>query len=313
MLPTVDNGRDISNEIDSDTSPSKNCFHEDDEFNDESYDVIKVGEEAKVDLTVENATIDDTEDILDAQDIPISEISEVIPKQNTSSFDDDDEVIEDIECSKNSNNASPNALHEPKIADEHLKEALFQHQQDLNKAEPNKPRPKSGRPRKQTKQTITKIKNDSIMPANRKRQSEDKLKNITKKTKNDDSDFAFQPTVVLSKHNAKQIQKKINVGSKSWTDISTIENILKNNTHVTDTQVDPLQTENDRVSEENNENDSFGNQEVQIIGQINNSSRIDIPRLSNNFVMGVWSYLGDYKTKEGRLAAMNIKKENIIM
>ena len=75
--------------------------------------------------------------------------------------------------------------------------------------EPNKPRPKSGRPRKQTKQTITKIKNDSIMPANRKRQSEDKLKNITKKTKNDDSDFAMQPTVVLSKHNAKQIQKKL--------------------------------------------------------------------------------------------------------
>ena len=182
MLPTVDNDRDISNEIDSNTSPSKNSFHEDDEFNDESYDVIKVGEEAKVDLTVENATIDDTEDILDAQDIPISEISEVIPKQNTSSFDDD-EVIEDIECSKNSNNASPNALHEPKIADEHLKEALFQHQQDLNKAEPNKPRPKSRRPRKQTKQTITKIKNDSIMPANRKRQSEDKLKILQKRRK----------------------------------------------------------------------------------------------------------------------------------
>ena len=211
LLPTVDNGRDISNEIDSDTSPSKNSFHEDDEFNDESYDVIKVGEEAKVNLTVENATIDDTEDILDAQDIPISEISEVIPKQNTSSFDDDDEVIEDIECSKNSNNSQPNALHEPKIADEHLKEALFQHQQDLNKAvspnkatgkdandiiiKPNKPRPKSGRPRKQTKQTITKTKNDSIMPANRKRQSEDKLKNITKKTKNDEVAAAVRDTL----------------------------------------------------------------------------------------------------------------------
>ena len=67
------------------------------------------------------------------------------------------------------------------------------------------------------------------------------------------------------------------------------------------------------MSEENNENDSFGNQEVQIIRQINNSSRIDIPRLSNNFVMGVCSYLGDYKTKEGRIAAIDIKKENIIM
>ena len=85
------------------------------------------------------------------------------------------------------------------------------------------------------------------------------------------------------------------------------------NTHITDTQVDPLQTENDRVSEENNENDSFGNQEVQIIRQINNSSRIDIPRLSNNYVMDVCSFLGDYKTQEGRIAAIDIKKENIRM
>ena len=134
------------------------------------------------------------------------------------------------------------------------------------------------------------------------------------------------PTVVLSKLNAKEIQKYINDSSKGWMEISTIENILQNNTHITDTQVDPLQTEEVRVSEENNENDSFGigtvvqndgnefmNQEVQIIGQINNSSRMDIPRSSNNFVMGVCSYLGDYKTKEGRIAAMDIKKENIIM
>ena len=102
--------------------------------------------------------------------------------------------------------------------------------------------------------------------------------------------------------------------------------MLQNNTHIKGTQVDPLQTEDVRVSEENNENDSFGNgtvvqndgnefmnQEVQIIGQITNSSRMDIPRLSNKFVMGVCSYLGDYKTKEGRIAAIDIKKENIIM
>ena len=166
------------------------------------------------------------------------------------------------------------------------------------------------------------------MPANRKRQSEDKLKNTTKKTKNDDIDFALQPTVVLSKHNAKQIQKKINVCSKGWTDISTIENILQNNTHITDTEVDPLQTEEVRVSEENNENDSFGigtvvqnindgneftNEEVQIIGKITNSTRMDTPTLPNEFVMGICNYLGDYKTKDGRIPAMDIKRENIII
>ena len=105
-------------------------------------------------------------------------------------------------------------------------------------------------------------------------------------------------------------------------------------THITDIEVDPLQTEEVRVSEENNGNitplinDSFGigtvvqnindgneftNEEVQIIGKITNSTRMDTPRLPNEFVMGICNYLGDYKTKDGRIPAMDIKRENIII
>ena len=116
-------------------------------------------------------------------------------------------------------------------------------------------------------------------------------------------------------------------------EISTIENILQKNTHITDIEVDPLQTEEVRVSEENNGNitplinDSFGigtvvqnindgneftNEEVQIIGKITNSTRMDTPTLPNEVVMGICNYLGDYKTKDGRIPAMDIKRENII-
>ena len=106
------------------------------------------------------------------------------------------------------------------------------------------------------------------------------------------------------------------------------------NTHITDIEVDPLQKEEVRVPEENNGNitplinDSFGigtvvqnindgneftNEEVQIIGKITNSTRMDTPTLPNEFVMGICNYLGDYKTKDGRIPAMDIKRENIII
>ena len=116
--------------------------------------------------------------------------------------------------------------------------------------------------------------------------------------------------------------------------ISTVEKILEENRPRTELEVDPLQTQEVQVSEENdehqtpliiepfslgtvvqniNDGNEFTNEEVQIIGKITNSTRMDTPTLPNEFVMGICNYLGDYKTKDGRIPAMDIKRENIII